>query len=498
MKKPWIVVVSHLPARDYFGAINLVAHLKLKGYPVSLIGAHVIYERKMSYTEWVIENRPDVIVVPKLVDPHRLREAIESVTSEYKPFLIVIPTEFGMCSSRTEEYVTECIQKVGKRNADGADAAIVISEAEKKTILQWYSGIDESSLVVAGHPRYDSFSDAYRYMRKTKETLLAEWGISRSAQTKVVTLATSFPRAHFYGRQSSQQCKKYIALCLSLHLFDASVAHNIIENNYKMREAFIRLTEKLATKYTKIFFVIKVHPDESEHYYLSHFSKMSNVRVVKDCVSSDFLQVSDLHIHHYCTTALEAGVYGVPCLHYEPKDIRTVGLEKDLLRKSSFCADSYEGVDALVAQLCRNELECSEDLKRVRALVLSQEIGDVDGGAGLRCAAVIDRLVETEQFKARELPYANRDRADVVDRMNRLLNFHISECSWKQLLLADKTFVNAVRIFFKRCMYALFPCKRFAPFVHPYRYKNVDVDVQRIIAHWKELSKMESEATSNV
>ena len=73
MSKPLVCVYSHLANRDYFGNINLIAHLNNLGFATALVTNSVpCRESNKNYIQWIVENKPDIVILPKIWDFHHI------------------------------------------------------------------------------------------------------------------------------------------------------------------------------------------------------------------------------------------------------------------------------------------------------------------------------------------------------------------------------------------------------------------------------------------
>jgi surface carbohydrate biosynthesis protein len=458
MSKPLVCVYSHLANRDYFGNINLIAHLNNLGFATALVtNSMPCRESKKNYIQWIIENEPDIVILPKIWDSRNIYEILSKKAGNYRPYLIAIPTEFGEYSNNPDQRISEKVQSVGTIDVQYTDAIFVISKQEKKAIISTSLGFDENNIHVTGNPRYDLFHPEYEQMSLGQNKLCEKLEIRLKDFKKIVTVATSFPKAIDFEKRSKKEFEDFITYYSKTGLMSVDVARQRLTDQFKMRRHFKDMIHKLAKKYKDILFIVKVHPDESDHYYHKALPKLKNVRIVKNMLSFDFLRISNFHIHYYCTTALEAMLLNIPTLHYQPSDIEDLS-HKIRLGTTSIRAKNVDEISRCIKSLLNDELFIPEELAMQQTDILDFAFNEHIGKGAKNCAQLVMKISKSDNFNKRNLPYKMRSEQKLQDILMELHQYHTHnnlQPLSKRISLIErlKTHIKRLKTHIKRIYY---------------------------------------------
>ena len=473
MKKPWVVASAHLKNRDYFGCLNLLAHLENRDYDCSLIGSHVLHRSLEINRDWVVRERPDIIIVPKAVDAPILRKCIEPVKDEYDPVIIVIPTEFGFWIANPKP-----------RDVSGSDKIILVSKEERDEVFpRLYSGYSPSILEVAGNPRFDIYSEKFGPLRKCREQLLAELDLLNVDQSKIITSGSRYFKADLHENYNDPFYHQQLNGKNSIWSRESeSSFRSFIKYLFDMRKESIELILDLSKAKPDHTFIYKVHPLEGIEYYRKELAGRKNIRVINNYLISDILQLSCLHIHHLCTTAVEAIAMGIPTVNYTPTYLKEFeNKAKRDLKMGSFETEDSEQILSLIEKLKRSELNLTDVMKANGNKLISKELGERVGSSGAECARLIDEYFESSVMRCRKIPYldANTNESQIKQRIASLDNFHNNgKVSFFSANRQGKSII--IRNELKKVFQVLSKDERYRPYNYDFRFKNYRKDLNEM------------------
>ena len=119
---------------------------------------------------------------------------------------------------------------------------------------------------------------------------------------------------------------------------------------FKLKEdvfnAYIDVIPKIAEAFPGHTIIVRPHPSENYNAWSEAAKDAQNVEIVHEGSVHPWLMASDVVVHHFCTTALEACASDTPAIAYRPyKDDK---IETSLVYKGSVPAETP---DALIREL---------------------------------------------------------------------------------------------------------------------------------------------------
>jgi surface carbohydrate biosynthesis protein len=370
-----IAILNHAPARDLPSTIPVGTKLQADyGHNVIIVDNVV----GCSKWDWARRVQPDVIVFPKIIDPPRFLSENKnySFAKEYDPYCIVMPTESGTPGTVGTE-----------RPLNGVDLYLPWNASSMRFAQQHY-GINKESMELVGCPRYDIFAKKNQLSDDEILSVRTEYGISEDCGGPVVTVASSFPMADdilYNGLETRIDQGEE---------FNWSTAEHIIELakiKYKARKKFIQMIINLH-KGTDIPIALKIHPLESQKPYIKELNDLNRVSIVQDDYSARFLQISDIHIHHHCTTGIEAFMLDVPSIDFLPFEYDK--LKSTTRGEGSIKLESIQEVSSMVRKVNKEEISIPEDVRREGRNFVEEHFTKIDGRRAEVTAETINNYID--------------------------------------------------------------------------------------------------------
>ena len=180
-------------------------------------------------------------------------------------------------------------------------------EGDKKAVDHAYPGHSEK-LIAAGNPRLD--------------ILQPQWtGEIEDNKNRPITLLInsrfSIVNPYYISREKAfENVFKKFGIAR-----DSDTGQHIdgwLSHAHKMFIAFAELTEKIAKAYPHYRIIIRPHPSENHGFWGNLAAKYDNCECLYEGAASDWFLRADCLIHNSCTTAIEAGLSGLPSHVYLP------------------------------------------------------------------------------------------------------------------------------------------------------------------------------------
>jgi surface carbohydrate biosynthesis protein len=156
-------------------------------------------------------------------------------------------------------------------------------------------------VVVTGCPRFDLYADAWRYLRD-------DVGGAEQRPRRRVLINTNFS----ISNPLFTTAEKCVALHRSVLGYAESDLHRAVEAETIAIPAMVRLAERLADTYPSIDIVIRPHPFEDPRPYAAAATGRRNLLINQSESIQAAIFGSSAIIQRSCTTAIEAGLAGVP------------------------------------------------------------------------------------------------------------------------------------------------------------------------------------------
>ena len=170
----------------------------------------------------------------------------------------------------------------------------------------------KNKFAVTGNPRANLWGEKYKNL----------FFLSQIKDKKYILIS-----ANFSIGVSIQRLSKYVKSNLDNNYFnDPKFIENFYDSmslNLKLLFKFISAIDHLTKKFKDFNFIIRPHPSESVDQWQKFFTKKDNLEITKKFTHSDWIENSEIIIHHGCTGGVEAFVRKKKIISYEPLDRET-------------------------------------------------------------------------------------------------------------------------------------------------------------------------------
>jgi surface carbohydrate biosynthesis protein len=147
------------------------------------------------------------------------------------------------------------------------------------------------------------------------------------------------------------------------------------------------LAAAAARAHPDLRFVVRPHPHERLQTYEDSLSGIApNLSVVRTGTVDGWLVRSSALVHRQCTTAIEAGLAGVPALGAQWVPSTTDAPDTDLV---SLRCETQEELDAALDAVAKGELRVAPEVQRELDRIVDEWLHAVDGRSHERVAAAL-------------------------------------------------------------------------------------------------------------
>ena len=101
---------------------------------------------------------------------------------------------------------------------------------------------------------------------------------------------------------------------------DEFSVYTLFSRRLTMMGHYVRAIRMLAKTFPDHCIVIRPHPAEASDAWRSYIGDLPNVLEVKELSIAHWIREAKVIFQHGCTTALEAGVVGIPIINFEPSE----------------------------------------------------------------------------------------------------------------------------------------------------------------------------------
>ena len=211
----------------------------------------------------------------------------------------VLDTEGGVMSS-VEAYGTSLAKDAKVRGAISCFFTWGAAVAEYAHQAEWFR---EEQIIVSGTPRFDYYVEPWR------KAALANSAYVERYTKPLVLVNGSFSWANPQFVTPQQEAELLIN-----QGFDAEHIRTAQSRQQETLLGLIALTNMLSARFPKVTFIYRPHPFESLKIYEEKLLPRTNLHLTKEGTVDGWVLRADAVIQRGCTTAIEAGVAGVPAL----------------------------------------------------------------------------------------------------------------------------------------------------------------------------------------
>ncbi|MCK4303809.1 MAG: hypothetical protein KAY24_06190 [Candidatus Eisenbacteria sp.] len=284
---------------------------------------------------------------------------------------------------------------------DHTDLVCCWGRTQREFILANSASTPPDAIRVTGHPRFDlaksAFAEFHRQIRQA----------AGRSDRDYVLINTAFGSAN--KQLAYDDAFKYAKLLLG-DAFDPEY----FEARYKYQaivlDRFVSATRRIAEAVPEQRIVLRPHPIENIEFYLREFQGLDNVEVISEGTAQEWIADARLVIHHDCTTAIEAFIFGQDVYSYVPDlDERAVA-ENLVNRVPMMISERVTREEDLVDLVMKSRPRDAERLGAIKNTpgveLVRGIIANVDFDAAEVIAAAVDELVRTK------LPEGKSNRQD--------------------------------------------------------------------------------------
>jgi surface carbohydrate biosynthesis protein len=359
MRRHRIALVVDHPDRDLAGLVMTAAELCRQGAVCYLVPMNLA-DREL----WALA--PDFVLLNYIRATNR--DMVRRLAAAGIGFA-VLDTEGGVWS--TAESYAELLRPVTAELKLASCACVWGPRmAEYLVRERFYS---DGQISVTGCPRFDLYSPTWR-------TVLCDSNGARGERPRIL-INTNFTTVNSRFASTAENLALHLRLGVPRTAVEAMIAAE--------REAIvltIDLARALAEDFPELSIVLRPHPFERADPYLRGLAGLNNLQV-NSCgpVQPQILKAAVV-IQRSCSTAIEAGLAGVPTL--SPQWIPPYTLIPMAEAVSVPCPD-YRDLKAHVQAIREGSFAASETIRQALQSTVSDWFCDVDGNAHKRVAAAV-------------------------------------------------------------------------------------------------------------
>lgn len=282
------------------------------------------------------------------------------------------------------------------------------------TVAEGVFGAEQAH--VTGCPRFDFYAeplaDVYRTaMRPDSMT-----------DRKMILINTNFTIANF-----NKSPYELMAARFEQNFgFSREQVDNWCKDEAAAIDETIDLADRLATDYPEVDVVLRPHPQERVDTYVKRLGDRSNVQVTNEGPVMSWLFQAEAVIQRSCTTAIEAGLAGIPAI--SPAWIPDAHMYPTPEAVSLKCPD-YATLRSMLDDQLAGGLETPPETREMIDNVIGSAFFRNDGLAHRRVAdaimASLDRSKRVDTAACRKLLYGLHHKGSTAQRLMNRTRYHL-------------------------------------------------------------------------
>lgn len=352
---------------------------------LELRGHRVLVSTIKDFVPMLAAFRPDCVVFNHILTPfgQNLAKALRAS----KIAVVVLPTEGAMRPERRTIAEGEFV------NDWPLDLYLAWSEPAAKAVRERWA-LDETTVPVIGCTRLDFYAPHFNSAITPRVDFCGQYELD--PEKPIVTWASAYgfaevennPKVHAKFLRETRE--KGISECYRRAKIDPAEIPAMHANG---RQASAVAFARLAAARPDIQFILRPHPNENREFYSSLLNErgLKNVRFCPQDYIWNVLNVSDVHLHRHCTTAIEAWMWDKP----------TVEMAMDPMTKLEWpereaASDVARDADELIAVVDRYVAgaKVEKKMQGYRRDYIHKWFGPADGQRCQKAAEAIDFLLQ--------------------------------------------------------------------------------------------------------
>lgn len=405
-----IALIVDNPQRDLRGLVLLAAELAARGVRTVLVPMYLVHE--------VFAFSPNLVVL-NYVRTHST--ALVASLDGAGLNVAVLDTEGGVFSSLDHLFKVLASDKTTCALIRGYccwGAGVAGPLAERGTFAA-------ERVHITGCPRFDFYAEPWRQVKETSPAIASVAG-------PMLLVNGAFPLAN-PGYQTREQ---EVEMLVRTFGYDEAEVRGWQQTQDKTVRAMIAMTVDLAREFPTVTIVYRPHPFERMETYEDPFRDIPNIQLRREGTVDAWIMRSSAVIQRNCSTAIEAGLAGVPAFlpAWIPTHASVPAAEAVSVHEQTF--------DSLVASIRRvlaGDFVPPPELQTALQETISTWFHTVDGCSHRRVADILEPLA------------VERDRASRIKRCRDVLRCVAPKAGCLE---------RAARYFVGRCLDPLRPIVR--------------------------------------
>jgi surface carbohydrate biosynthesis protein len=299
----------------------------------------------------------------------------------------------------TEGGVSQAMAAYGQALAPDADTRFGLSVvcawgplfSDYAVRESWYLA---DQLKLTGHPRFDFYGDPWREAAVNRSTTAGE------VASPFVLINSNV----FLVNSCFQTPEKDIEMYVNVFGFDRDTVLRWQELEQQKMAAMIDLTNNLAETFPEVNVVFRPHPFEKTTTYQELMKPRPNLFVIKKGSVDGWILRSLAVIQHGCSTAVEAGMAGVPS--FSPRWINSATSVETAEAVSVPC-ETQEELFSCISQLIKGTYEIPAGVHDNIERIVSERFYRIDGCSHQRVGQAILQAVKDDSARV-DLDYCRR------------------------------------------------------------------------------------------
>ena len=232
---------------------------------------------------------------------------------------------------------------------------------------------------VTGCPRFDYYVEPLASVYRGTAN---NGGIGRRS----ILINTNFTTGNLAGVHPDTVVDNYV----STYGFRREDVVKWRDNDRQAIDGMSELANWLASDFPEVDVILRPHPEEDVSTYAEKLSKLPNIRLTNSGYVAPWILSASVIIQRSCTTAIEAGLAGVPAI--SPQWIPAQNFYP-IPESVSIPLNSYDETKLAVRQILDGTYEMPKGVRSQIDLVNKNWFNTIDGGAYRRVAdAVLDAI----------------------------------------------------------------------------------------------------------
>ncbi|MGH1376950.1 MAG: surface carbohydrate biosynthesis protein [Alphaproteobacteria bacterium] len=350
-QEKWLYIPVEIKVREMPAKLLLAVAAAHKGY-------NVIFGRKAEITKY-IHSMPSGIFLGFGAQKNFLSQYKDL---KAKQFSICIMDEEGLVTFSDDMYKR---MRLSDDTLEYVDATFTWGDKQTALLNKYITG-QSPKIYTTGNLRFDILRKEFRHLiQADAQSINDRFG-------KIILINSSFGSCnHFDGKE------KYFESLKTKKIITSQEDKDFYQKYFELKESvfnsYVESIPAIARAFKDYTVIIRPHPSENHNAWQNAAQGCDNVKIIHEGSVHPWLIASDVVIHHFCTTALEAFAAGTPAIAYRP--FKDESIESQFVYDTSITAET---VDEVITEI---HTILSTDKTRIQSspAALSQHIHNLSG-----------------------------------------------------------------------------------------------------------------------